>query len=333
MNENLNPPPSLDEHSDTQEHKKVVQPKNRLSKTPLLFSLLSLVCVFYLGYQGIYGQYGVKKLQQINTIQNNRIADLAAQNVALSQQISQLKTSQLALESGISLINPNQSELILNQVNSLVGGANQSLLLYHDYPSAIKLLNYAKSLITSTNDPLFIGLKISLAKDLDNLQAQETFDGTMLASQLENVIQSLPNLKVTEVMDNNSIITPENSSVWSRFIQNIKLSLTGLVKVVKTNQNATAMLIPENELMIRQHLQLNLLNARQALATHNQELWTSSLQDVANVLHNYFILDLITQKDLSIVAQLRQTSFNLNQANLDATMQDLIKTEQLMDRK
>ena len=156
MNENLNPPPSLDKHSDTQEQKKVLQPKNRLSKTPLLFSLLSLVCVFYLGYQGIYGQYGVKKLQQINTIQNNRIADLAAQNVALSQQISQLKTTQLALESGISLISPNQSELILNQVNSLVGGANQSLLLYHDYPSAIKLLNYAKSLIISTNDPLFI---------------------------------------------------------------------------------------------------------------------------------------------------------------------------------
>jgi uncharacterized protein HemX len=279
------------------------------------------------------GRYGLVNLWASNNEQSLRINNLSRENIALQQQIKQLSYTQNALESAIENLNPNQSDLVLNQLNSLIGGANQSLFLYHDYAGAVKLLNYAKQLLATSNDPVFSSLKINLAKDLDNLQTQNTFDNTMLSSQLENLIQSLPALQVVAEIKPEKQFDNSDNNLWHKFVYNVKESILGLVKVVKTNPGADKVLVPENELMIRQQLQLNLLNARQALITHNQDLWAGSLQSASTLLRSYFALDGVSQKDLSILNQLGQTTFSSQQTNLDLTMQALIKAEQLMNGK
>jgi uroporphyrin-3 C-methyltransferase/uroporphyrinogen III methyltransferase/synthase len=307
--------------------------KPRMSKIPVLLAILSLSCTGYLAYQSFLGINGFIAQSKLNSQQSQKIAALSTDNLRLTQQIKQLTQEQTALKEQVDKINKtvNNGNMVLYQLNSLISGANQSLLLYHDYASAIKQLNYAKQILTSVSDPLLLQLKINLTTDLDNLQAKNNFDATMLATQLDELYQNIAQLNIT------APVAPQNqqnnlpTSAWQRFVMNIKQSIFGLVKVVKANSDSAEVLVPENELVVRQHLQLDILSARQALLNQNAALWQSSLNDAYNLTQRFFSNDLTRQKELLLIQQLREVSLGVNQPTLDLTMQALIKAQQLSD--
>lgn len=305
--------------------------KPRISKVPLLLAILSLSCTGYLAYQSFLGVNGFIMQNKLNHQQNQKIALLSTENSRLSQQIKQLMQEQTALKEQIAKTNEtvNNGNMVLYQLNSLISGANQSLLLYHDYASAIKQLNYAKQILTSVSDPLLLQLKINLTTDLDNLQAKNNFDATMLATQLDELYQNMARLNITAPVAPPSQQDNLPTSAWQRFVINIKQSIFGLVKVVKTNSDSAEVLVPENELVVRQHLQLDILSARQALLNQNAALWQSSLNDAYNLTQRFFSNDLARQKELLLIQQLRGVSLGVNQPTLDLTMQALIKAQQL----
>ena len=307
--------------------------KPRMSKVPVLLAILSLSCTGYLAYQSFLGINGFIAQSKLNSQQSQKIAALSTDNLRLTQQIKQLTQEQTALKEQVDKTNKtvNNGNMVLYQLNSLISGANQSLLLYHDYASAIKQLNYAKQILTSVSDPLLLQLKINLTTDLDNLQAKNNFDATMLATQLDELYQNIAQLNIT------APVAPQNqqdnlpTSAWQRFVMNIKQSIFGLVKVVKANSDSAEVLVPENELVVRQHLQLDILSARQALLNQNAALWQSSLNDAYNLTQRFFSNDLTRQKELLLIQQLREISLGVNQPTLDLTMQALIKAQQLSD--
>lgn len=307
--------------------------KTRISKVPVLLALLSLSCTGYLAYQSFLGVNGFIMQDKLNSQQSQKIAVLSTENSRLTQQIKQLSQEQTALKEQIAKTNEtvNNGNMVLYQLNSLISGANQSLLLYHDYASAIKQLNYAKQILTSVSDPLLLQLKINLTTDLDNLQAKNNFDVTMLATQLDELYQNIAQLNITAPVAPPSQQDNLPTSAWQRFVINIKQSIFGLVKVVKTNSDSAEVLVPENELVVRQHLQLDILSARQALLNQNAALWQSSLNDAYNLTQRFFSNDLARQKELLLIQQLRQISLGMNQPTLDLTMQALIKAQQLSD--
>ncbi len=307
--------------------------KPRMSKIPVLLAILSLSCTGYLAYQSFLGINGFIAQSKLNSQQSQKIAALSTDNLRLTQQIKQLTQEQTALKEQVDKTNKtvNNGNMVLYQLNSLISGANQSLLLYHDYASAIKQLNYAKQILTSVSDPLLLQLKINLTTDLDNLQAKNNFDATMLATQLDELYQNIAQLNIT------APVAPQNqqnnlpTSAWQRFVMHIKQSIFGLVKVVKANSDSAEVLVPENELVVRQHLQLDILSARQALLNQNAALWQSSLNDAYSLTQRFFSNDLTRQKELLLIQQLREVSLGVNQPTLDLTMQALIKAQQLSD--
>jgi uncharacterized protein HemX len=307
--------------------------KVRVSKVPVLLAILSLSCTGYLGYQSFFGVNGFIAQNELNNQQNQKIIALSTENSRLTQQIKQLTQEQAALNEQVDKTNKtvNNGNLVLYQLNSLISGANQSLLLYHDYASAIKQLNYAKQILTSVSDPLLLQLKINLTTDLDNLQAKNNFDATMLATQLDELYQNIAQLNITAPVAAQNQQDNLPTSAWQRFIINIKQSIFGLVKVVKANSDSAEVLVPENELVVRQHLQLDILSAHQAWLNQNAALWQSSLNDAYNLTQRFFSNDLARQKELLLIQQLREVSLGVNQPTLDLTMQALIKAQQLSD--
>lgn len=302
------------------------------AKFATLLALVALGSCGYLAYAGIWGSYGMLNQMKINNMQNERFVKLQIINTRLENRINQLESQQLNLREEFHQVSPTQTSLIIYQLNSLISGANQSLILYHDYVAAIKLLNYAKQVLNSSDSPLFTQLKVSLATDLDNLQAQNNFDSTMLATELDNSYQLLNQLSIVAPIQADTS-TSVNDSTWQKIVKNLKSSLFGLVKVVKSNPSAGAVLVPENEMVVRQHLQLDLMNAKQALLTRNQALWSGSILEARTMLQQYFVVDLTSQKLSVILEQLQKINFNGANANLDLTMQALIKLEQLNDGK
>ncbi len=304
----------------------IVKYKN--SKVPLLLSLLALVSVGYLGFQAVYGPYGIKEQNSINHQLKLQVSQLTNDNQSLKTQVSQLVADQALIESTVRNINPSQTSILVYQLNAIITSANQSLNLYHDLPSTIKLLSYAKQILTANSDPIFMDLKINLTKDLDRIQAQNSYDNVMLASQIDNLYNETTHLRVV-APEVKPVAQSTNNSVWHKMLLNIKNSIFSLVKVEKTNQAVADLIVPENESVIRQHLQIDLLNARQALLTRNQGLWSNSLSDAENLVRHYFIADQLTLGQLQIINQLQNVSLSANQANLDLTMQSLIKLQEL----
>lgn len=302
------------------------------AKFAVLLSLLSLAGCGYLAYAGIWGNYGMLQQMKVNNTQNERFVHLQIANAKLEQRIAQLESQQLSMREEIRNVAPTQTNLLIYQLNSLINGANQSLILYHDYVASIKLLNYAKQVLNSSDNPLFSQLKVNLTSDLDNLQAQNNFDTTMLATEIDNGYQLISQLNIVAPVQSTTPVLA-NDSLWQKVIKNIKGSLFGLVKVVKTNPSASSVLVPENEMVVRQHLQLNLMNAKQALLTRNQALWSESFLEAQTMLQQYFVVDLANKKLATILAQLQKVNFNGANSNLDLTMQALVKLEQLNDGK
>ena len=124
--------------------------KPRMSKVPVLLAILSLSCTGYLAYQSFLGINGFIAQNKLNSQQSQKIAALSTDNLRLTQQIKQLTQEQTALKEQVDKTNKtvNNGNMVLYQLNSLISGANQSLLLYHDYASAIKQLNYANDYAT-----------------------------------------------------------------------------------------------------------------------------------------------------------------------------------------
>lgn len=299
-----------------------------ISKISLLLSLLALFSIGYLTYEGIEGPFGIKRQADINYKINLRLVTIEKENQQLQTQVKQLQTVQNILQDKLKDNSATQTNLIMYQLNALLGSANQSLILFHDYKAALNLLNYAKQILIASGNPIFTDIKISLAKDIDNLEAQDTFDNTMIAGQIDNLYQQSLNLKVSAPIATSS--TDKNDrNIWQRFINNLKTTVLGLIKVQRTSQIGAEIIMPESESLLRQHLQIDILNARQGLITRNQHLWLVSLNDSKSLIQHYFIADQLSFQQLQVINQLLNIKFDSNQANLDLTMKSLIKLQKL----
>ena len=306
--------------------------KQRTSKVSVLLALLSLTCTVYLGFEGIYGQFGVRQQQINNTTTQEQISVLRQENQDLSRQIQELKDVQTNLHQEIQNVTPNQGIIVVNQLSNLLAAANQSLILYHDIPSAIKLVNYTLQIVSAHNEPQYADIKISLTKDLEAIQAMNTFDNTVVAAKIEDAYQlSLKLNTVTTVIPEKPIDKSNStqSSAWDRFISNMKSTFLGAVKVETANK-ADTNLMPNKAQLLHQHLQLDILNARQAFVSRNQTLWQQSLNDAIELSSKYFSTNQDQIQEIQILRDLQSINLDNGKANLDASMQSLIKLQQLM---
>lgn len=296
--------------------------KSRLS---LLLSILLLAIVGHAGYQEYILRERVTNQLIMNNNLQTQISNLNQYSIELNAKLDQVKLQNSNLESAVRSINPNQSQLIFNQLANLINGALQSLILYHDEKSALTQLNYAKQVLQTTNNALLADLKISLVKDIDNLKAQHEFDSIILATKLDVIYQqssllsmSTPVLVIHKSSDDNK---------WDKFVNNLKNTLLSLVKISQTKRIEGQLIKPEDELIARQSLQLYLLNVRQALITRNVNLWQTNLNDLEKIITQYFIKDDISFKLLLIIDELQKINFRDYSTNLDATINSLNKLE------
>lgn len=318
----------------SQDGKSIDKPitKIRYSKIPLLLALLGVASSACLTYQALFGKYNVIQQTQINQQQSKKITELQASTTQLQLRLITMESQVIGMRQQLNSVNPTQSSLVVYQLNSLISGANQSLLLYHDSVAAIKQLNYAKNILATTDDARFSQIKINLTKDLGNLEAQNSFDSTVVATQLD---------ELGGLVDQLSVVAPvstvdasnDNGSTSAKIIRHLKNSLFSLVKISKANPDNNQANRFENDTVMRQHLQLDILNSKQALLTHNQQLWLSSLSDSSDIIQKYFVNDAAFHKSMLILKQLQTINFGESKANLDLTVDALGKLEQLSDWK
>jgi uncharacterized protein HemX len=311
---------------------KLTAPKDMLkpakSRVSILLALLSLSVSGALGFYAIYGKDGLFVMRQHNQVQQQQINNLIVLNHKLQLQVNNLAQQQAQTEQSVKQLSPSQVNFILNQFNALLNSANQSLVLYHDYPATLKLLNYAQTTLASSSDARFNELKIKLSQDISRIQNLNGFDATTVASQVDSLSIAVNQL-TTNIPLNLAVKPAEHTSAFSKFLTNIANSLLSLVQINKTVNPQNNPTLVNDEAVNKQQLAFALLNAKQALYSHNQSLWQQSLTEANTIVSQAFIQNKITENFKQKINELGQLQLSQPEANLDATMQAWVKLQQM----
>lgn len=260
--------------------------------------------------------------------------DLTIVNSSLNTKLNKLQDNQVTASQDLikldnkvaTLTNVNQTTLIIYQIDQLITSANQSLLIYKDLPTALKLLQYAKAVLQGNNNPIFTNLKLNLSQDIDHLTALPIVDETYLNGELNELLNHINDLStVSETKVESGIASQAKPMPWYKKLwSNLSHDLSTIIKISSSRVNAKV-LLPQDEVILKQSLKLNFLYARLALLEHDQTLWESSLKLINDSLNSYFVADPISNNMKTNVNKLLQNQIAIKSMNIDATLTSLNK--------
>lgn len=291
-------------------------------KRSTLAFLLSLIAIGASAYLYYLANHIVKNAQEhfamIEETSSNNIAQLNSQINILDQNI-------LVLDRQVSSLSASSIGVVNHELNELISLGNQSLIIYNDIPATIKLLKYAESLLANNNNAIYTQLKVSLTNDLDTLGHLTIVDPTITATKLNNIIADVDSLQLLVTNSDNGIVTPIDDSQtelpkWKIFLENVKITLLGLVQVSKVSKNDALRLLPQQEVIIRQNVKLDILNARMALLLHDETNWLYSLNDAKSSISNYFIVDGQSTNLVNEINELSKQNISTVGVNIDKTL-------------
>ncbi len=309
---------------------KIKRGVNSFSLIAIVLSLMALGGFGYLYYVGIVKQ------QQIDDKMTSLTQLVNSQNDVTTNDIVEIKSNIELLESQITKLGNQKIDYSLLQINELINMANQSLLVYNDVRSTLKLLNYATKLLNNTNDPKYVEIKTTIANDIAQLGQIQYADPIVLSSKVNAILNQITTLPL---IDNSVQATNENQvqmshadltqSLWLRFWANLKHDFASLVKVSSSDKNKVIQLSPDKNIIIRQNIKLDLLNARMALLQHDNLAWKYNLDDVKDNLNLYFVNNTLIGAIINNINGLLQTDISNSKINLDDTLKALNKLNQI----
>jgi uncharacterized protein HemX len=240
----------------------------------LLLLMYSLATTYYM-LNNVRKQYHANKnIQQELLNLGGRSDSIAVQQIDQHQEIATLKNEIDQLRSKIDNIAPAADKIAYYQISTLVNTANQSLLL-QDTTTTITLLEYAVQFIGNLHQPIFMQLKNSILQDITILESNKDYDVNFVLVKINNLSKSVDGIFSNRIMQLHNVNSPAVNNVWHRFITNTKNTLFHFwEKTIKTSTN--------DELLYRQ-IQLDIMNMKHAVITHDQELWQTSIHDILNL--------------------------------------------------
>ena len=312
--------------TETSNPKKAAPAKQKAQKSgqavttlALFISIAALILSGYIGWRALPLEKsqpslitGQEQLQAQIARQQARLTEAVREiNPLKTEIISQQERSQRLLQRTDSL-SQSVNELAgtsrtgwkLAEVEYLLRLANQRLLMNADTKGAQSLLESADSILVELNDYLYYDVRSALAEDLSLITTLPNFDQEGLYLKLDALskqIAHLPLLEKTafepahETPSETTAETDAESSGWKNVAVNmLKNTVDSFVSLFRFTpdraQPVKALLPPEEDLLIRQNLQLMLEQTKLATLSRNQTVYDSSLQQSINWINNYFTL-------------------------------------------
>ncbi|MBY0379245.1 MAG: uroporphyrinogen-III C-methyltransferase [Burkholderiales bacterium] len=297
----------------------------------LIFSIVAIGGTGYLYYIG----YQIRNA--LNQNLNNLTVSIGVNHHKVTDTINRVTTQLDMLESQINNQNMNQKEYSLLQLNELISMANQSLVVYNDVKSALKLLNYAANIVNETTDAQYVSIKSAIVNDINDLGQLQYADAIVMTSKLNLMINQINTLPLLSEKDSltmgNDVVNPQDitnsGSLWLRFWNSIKQDFKSLVTISSTNGNKAIQLLPEKEIIIRQNIKLYLLNLRIALLQHDDVAWKFNLNNINTDLALFFVKTHLLESVKNNVDDLIKVNISMNNANIDNTLKALNKLNSL----
>ncbi len=307
--------------SNKQPPKSASKSGQSLSFLALLIALAALVLSGYIGWRALPVEQAQPALITGQEQQQTQIARVQARLTEINRELTPIKSGLTEQES--------RSERLLNRTDSLsktiqeVAGstqegwklaeveyllrlANQRLLMTSDTKAAKALLKSADQLLLELDNYNLFPVREALAEDIASLNSLPDFDQEGLYLRLEALtrqVYQLPLMEREAIQETSEVqsgdsstpaVTTDNSN-WKTIavsmLKNTWESFVGLFRFTPhREQSITSLLSPEENILIRQNLQLMLEQVKLSVLSRDQAIYNTSLKQAENWIQQYFSL-------------------------------------------
>jgi len=200
------------------------------------------------------------------------------------EQLAGLPTQLERLESTVQELRGRsdapERAYVKSEVSFLLDAAQRSVAFDADVASAIVALQSGELLLATLKDPELLAVRQQIARELNALRAVPRPDLTTIQLRLASVEEQAGTapIKGLVVLDRPRLSAAElPQSWWSRGWAVLRQATATLITVRQVDAAASRVVPPAEQLLRRQHLQLLLFSARQAVVRRDVDTYRSSL--------------------------------------------------------
>jgi uroporphyrin-III C-methyltransferase len=214
----------------------------------------------------------------------DQLAELPAQFNRLDESLQDLQ----ARSSG------PQRAWAKTEASFLLDAAQRSVAFDRDLPSAMVALESADARLAVLLDPGLLGVRQQIARELQALRAVPQPDLATILLRLASAEAQAADVRIK------GILTLERPGIdatelpegwWARGWAVSQQAIRTLISVRKVDDAASRVVYPEEQLLRRQHLQLLLFAARNAVVRRDTSSYRSSLAGARQWLGDFFDLN------------------------------------------
>lgn len=244
-----------------------------------------------------------------------QLAGLERRYNVIEQSVASLADMQAG---GVTVMDLAETEYLLRL-------AGERLALFGDPGTALRALRLADTQLRAVNDPLYDGVRQTLAEEMEALRQVEMPDKVALSGRLLTLAESVyqwPLASAVEETETQAAQTQTQGEpgLWEK----AKAVASTLVVVEQEAGRDSPLLSPERELAMRDGIALEFRTARLALLSSDEALYRHSLDQALAMLNTQFSAksDLVTTS-ISSLQELLEVEFNPPLPALDRTLRQL----------
>lgn len=259
---------------------------------------VSLLLVFLVASAGVAGAFFVwleirnaNQLQQtLNGTQENQLATLQKQLKAsqdahdhFQQQTIRVLTENSEKLRGLDRIDTSYWRLA--EAEFLLKQAHQRLFITHDAETADLLLASADAAIMRQKDPGLLPVRTAISSDRAALRKVPRVDHDGIYLRLQTLSSQVGTLASASRFLQDNDEEADDSELSYR--EQLMKRLTNIIRIRHHDQPVEPLLPPEQEVYLRQNVQLSLVQAQLGLLQNQQQTYTSNLEQVAAWVRQY----------------------------------------------
>ena len=170
--------------------------------------------------------------------------------------------------------------------------ANLHLTVGHDTSTALNLMRLAKDQIDELNDSSVLVLKRAIQRDIEKLQNAPQVDITKISIQLDSIDNAIGKLQISpkKQLPDVSPLTKSGASAqhWYQKLAHKLAGLDDLIKIRRLDKPVMPLLTPEQLLLLKEKMQLQVTHAEWALLHGNPKIYQLNLKNIIATLTDYF---------------------------------------------
>jgi uncharacterized protein HemX len=188
-----------------------------------------------------------------------------------------------------------REQSVLAEVDELLTLAASQLQISHDPSAAAAALGTADARLARLPRAQFIGLREALARDIERLRKSPTPDLTGMAIRLDRLVQGVDSWHLLADPTRRLAAAPSRSKVEPAPAGRLNWigrefgdTFRDLVRI-RTIDSPEVLLMPADQhQLVREHVRVRLLGARQTMLLRNDALFRSDLSDCQALIGRYF---------------------------------------------